>query len=142
MSESNIMFNKLEKFILHKHVSKTAGLHYDLRISIPNSDLLASFAIPKARVPKFPGEKVLCVKTSDHGRYWLNIENMTIPDGEYGAGEITNLQRNVCDIERWYANYITFIVPNDVNNEYFNGRYSLIRFKGSDRENLWILVKR
>lgn len=134
----------LEKFILHKHDAKTAGLHWDFRVSIPNRDLLASFAIPKARIPQKPGDKVLLVRTSDHGRYWLNIENMTIPDGEYGAGEITTLQKGVCEIEGWSNNHITFVIHGDKNIEYFNGRYALIKFKGSkthDRENLWVLVK-
>lgn len=136
------MFNKLERYILQQHNSKTAGLHYELHISFPNHDLLASFAIPKAKIPKIPGDKVLCVKTSDHGRIWLNIENMTIPDGEYGAGEISTISKGVCDIYGWSSNHITLIVPDDVNNEYFNGRYDLIKFKGDRFENLWILVKR
>ena len=132
-----------EKYVLHKHSANTAGLHWDLRISIPNRDLLASFAIPKAKIPKIPGEKVLCVKTSDHGRYWLNIENMTIPDGEYGAGEISTISKGVCEIEGWSSSHITFYIHSDVK-ESFHGRYALIKFAGKkthDRENLWVLVK-
>lgn len=137
------MSYSVEKYVLHKHDAKTSGLHYDLRVSIPNRDLLASFALPKAKIPQKPGEKVLAVRTNDHGRYWLNIENMTIPKGEYGEGEITTLQRGVCEIEGWSNNHITFRIKGDTK-DLLNGRYALIKFRGTksgDRNNLWILLK-
>ncbi len=134
----------IEKFILHQHDAKTAGLHYDLRISIPNRDSLASFAIPKHKIPQKPGEKVLAVKGNDHGRVWLNIEDMTIPEGEYGAGVISTIQKGIVEIEGWSPNHITMRINGHSTKEGLNGRYALIRFSGSksgDRNNLWILVK-
>ena len=134
----------LESFVLHKHLAKAAGPHLDFRVSIPNKDLLESFALPKGVVPKNPGEKVLAVQGSPHGRYWLHVENMDIPDGSYGAGKITTVQRGKVEIEGWSKLHITFIIRDTQTQEGFNGRYALIKFKGGkthDRDNLWVLVK-
>lgn len=133
-----------ERFILHEHNAKTAGLHYDLRIKIPNRELLASFALPKAKIPQNPGEKVLAVRTNDHGLYFLNVDHMIIPPGDYGEGEIKSVQKGICEIEGWGKEHITFIIKGEKNTPYFNGRFALIKFKGkknSDRDNLWVLVK-
>lgn len=133
----------LEQFIIHQHDAKQAGLHFDLRISIPNRDLLASFALPKMRIPQSPGDKVLAVRTNDHGRYWINVDKMDIPDGEYGAGKITTFDKGRIEIEGWSKDHITFQIRSSVKDS-FNGRYALIKFKGGkthDRDNLWVLVK-
>jgi hypothetical protein len=134
----------IERFILHEHNAKQAGLHLDFRISQPGRDLLASYALPKAIIPKNPGDKVLAVRGNDHGRYFLNIEKMEIPDGDYGAGFMKKVQGGTVEVEGWSNNHITFIIHGDKNTEYFNGRYALIKFAGKkthDRENLWVLVK-
>ena len=132
-----------EKFVLHEHDAKTANLHYDLRISIPNRDTLASFALPKAQLPEKPGDKLLAVRTHDHGRMWLNIDHMVIPKGDYGEGVVKKIQSGVCEIEGWSNNYITFVIKGD-DKDLLNGRYALIKFRGSksgDRDNLWIFLK-
>lgn len=134
----------IERFILHEHNAKIAKLHYDFRVSIPGRDLLASFAIPKCVIPKNPGDKVLAVRGNDHGRYFLNIDHMVIPPGDYGEGIMKKIQGGIVEIEGWSNTHITFVIHGDKNTEYFNGRYALIKFKGSkthDRENLWVLVK-
>lgn len=131
-----------EQFVLHKHEAKTAGDHYDFRISIPNRSMLASFAIPKMNIPTKPGDKSLLIRTSDHGRMWLFFKG-EIPEGQYGAGTISIIQSGSVDIEGWSTKHITFVI-NDEKSKYFNGRYALIKFKGSkssDKNNLWILVK-
>lgn len=137
------MSYSIEKFVLHEHDAQTAGLHYDLRITIPNRDTLASFALPKHEVPRKPGDKLLAVRTNDHGRMWLNIDHMIIPKGDYGEGVVKTAQRGVCEIEGWSNNYITFHIKAD-DKDLLNGRYALIKFKGSkngDRDNLWIFLK-
>lgn len=133
-----------ERFVIHEHDANTAGLHYDLRISIPNRDSLASFAIPKHKIPQKEGDKVLAVKTHDHGRIWLSIDNMTIPEGQYGAGSINIFQAGVCQIEGWSYSHITFRVNGSSVKEGLDGRYALIKFRGGksgDRDNLWVLLK-
>lgn len=133
-----------EKFIIHTHLAKKAGPHIDLRIGIPNRDSLASFALPKSKIPQNPGEKVLAVRGADHGRVWANIDNMEIPDGDYGAGTISTMQKGTCQIEGWSHSHITFRVNGSSVKGGLDGRYALIRFRGSksgDRNNLWVLLK-
>lgn len=122
-------------FVLHLHNAYKAGRHCDLRISIPNKKLLASFAIPKAVLPRKPGDKVLGIRTQNHGRYWIDIEHMNIPRGEYGAGTIEKIQGGDCWILGWNENtHITFIVDDPSHEKTgLNGKYVLIKF--SDRYN-------
>jgi len=124
-------------YVIHKHDATHAGLHFDLRMKIPKKRLLASFALPKCKFPKKSGEKVLAVRTPDHGRYWLYYQG-EIPKGEYGAGTIKIVQKGEAEIYGWSKKHITFRIEGDVAN----GKYSLIKFKGKrDKVNTWILVR-
>lgn len=129
---------KMVPFVLHRHEAKRAGLHYDLRIKYPNKKLLASWAIPSAKIPQNNQEKVLAVQTPDHGKYWLYFEG-DIPDGEYGAGSIKIIQKGNVEILGWSSNHITFKASGDP----LNGKYTLIKFspKKSENENTWLLIK-
>lgn len=133
----------IEPFVIHSHNADTAGLHFDLRVQIPNRSSLASFALPKHKIPQNPGEKVLAVRGADHGKMWLYVDNLEIPKGNYGAGTIEIFQTGKCEIEGWSNNHITFRVKGTVKDG-LDGRFALIRFRGSktsDRNNLWILIK-
>lgn len=133
----------LEKFAIYEHDAHTAGKHFDLRITIPHRDTVASFALPKARVPEKPGDKLLAVRTHDHGRAWIAMDHMVIAKGQYGEGVSTVIQRGVCEIQGWSNNYITFVIKGD-KKDLLNGRYALIKFQGNksgDRDNLWIFLK-
>lgn len=131
------------KYVLHHHhKTKKTNAHFDLRIQIPNRSLLASFAIPKMTIPKNKGDKVLLVRTNDHGNYWLYIDKLDIPAGHPGAGRIDMLDHGMFLINGWGPEHITFTAPN--KGKYFKGTYTLIKFKGSksgDRANLWIFMK-
>ena len=127
-------------YVIHEHDADKAGKHFDLRLKIPNKNLLESWALPKAKFPSKPGEKVLAIQGSPHGRYWLYMDNLDIPEGEYGAGHIKIVQKGLCSIEGWNNDkYITF----NIKGQIANGRFSLIKIKDKEnrQENLWILVK-
>lgn len=134
----------LEQYILVEHDAKIAGKHIDLRISIPNRSMLASFAIPKGNIPQVPGTKVLMIRTHNHGRYHLYIDNMDIPDGEYGAGTIKKLEKGNVEVIGWSDKYITLQFRN---SSYFaSGRYLMVKFKGKQKrdkgqQDLWIMMK-
>ena len=96
-------------FVLHLHEAKRAGRHYDLRIQYPNKNKLASWALPKAEVPKTTKDRFLAVQTFDHDIEWLNKQG-EIPQGEYGAGTVKIVQKGQCEIVRWTKDTITFIV--------------------------------
>ena len=127
-------------YILNKHDAKISGLHWDFKIAIPNLYLLALFAIPEARVPESVGEHIQCIRLSNLGKYWLNIENMTIPDGEYGAGKITTISKGICKIEKFKFDSIVFNIQSNIK-ESFNGRYKLKYNKYHKRNDIWILIK-
>jgi len=124
-------------YVIHKHDADRAGSHYDLRIKIPKKRLLASFALPKLKFPKDSTEKVLAIRTNDHGRYWMYYQG-EIPKGEYGAGKISIVQKGQAEIFGWNSKHITFSIEGPIAT----GRFSLIKFKGKrDNANTWILIK-
>jgi len=123
-------------YVIHEHLAKRAGPHYDFRIKIPGKNLLASFALPKSQFPKEYGDKVLAIRTNDHGRYWLFFQG-DIPDGEYGAGSIKIVQKGNAEILGWSSSYITFRISGPT----VSGRFTLIKFKGKDKANTWVLIR-
>lgn len=134
----------MSKYVLHfHHKTKKTNPHFDLRIQIPNKSLLASFAIPKKYIPENPGEKVLVIRTQDHGNYWLYVDDMDIPDDQSGAGKIDMIDRGVFQINGWGDSFITF--SSIKSGKYFNGDYVIIKIKGkktTDGKNLWVLMKK
>jgi len=131
--------NKIVDFVLDLHESTGAAkTHYDLRIKYPFRDVLASWALPKAKIPIRVGEKMLAIKTPDHAMYWLTFQGK-IPQGQYGAGRITIAQRGVVTINLWSKTMIVFVAEGTP----LNGRYSLIRtkFKRGPKQENWILLK-
>ena len=127
------------QYIIHEHNAYRAGLHYDFRVEIPGKRIIASWALPKASVPKNIGEKVLAVRTNDHGHYFLYIDYLEIPKGQLGGGHMKSIQKGRLILEGWSNDYITFQVPTGA---VMQGRYALIRFKKEkEKENLWILTK-
>lgn len=128
---------KFIPFVLHRHEAKKAGLHYDLRLKYPTKKVLASWAIPKATVPMNIGDKLLAVRTPDHPMEWLKFGG-EIPDGSYGAGIVTIVQRGYVELLSWSTYAITFIAYGNP----LNGKYSLIKFKSKERNTeTWLFIK-
>ena len=86
------------KFIIVKHEAKRAGLHYDLRFQMPNSQNWASFAVRKG-VPTSPGQKVLAIRTHDHTAKEALMLG-TIESG-YGAGKLSKWDDGSCIIHKY-----------------------------------------
>lgn len=125
-------------YVIHEHLADRAGKHWDLRIKYPNKNLVASWALPKYSFPKEIGEKKLAVKVHDHGRYFLYIDNLNIPEGEYGAGVIKIIQKGLAKIWGWSENRITF----SISGEIATGTFSLIRFASKEGKiDSWVLIR-
>lgn len=127
---------KYQPYVLHSHNAYRAGLHSDFRIKYPNRNMLMSFALPNQQLPQKVGEKILAVNTPDHHMYWLNTET-EIPEGEYGAGTISIVQKGNAEVSIWTKDKIVFTI----HGYPLNGKYALILTKGRDKNSRWLLVK-
>lgn len=74
------------RFVIQRHKAKQAGEHFDLRLE--NDDgAMSSWAIPKHKLPSGK-ENLLAAKTEDHPISYNKFEG-EIPEGEYGAGNVS-----------------------------------------------------
>jgi DNA ligase D-like protein (predicted ligase)/DNA ligase D-like protein (predicted polymerase)/DNA ligase D-like protein (predicted 3'-phosphoesterase) len=69
-------------FVIHKH--RATRLHYDVRLE--RDGALPSWAVPRG-LPTAKGDRRLAVRTEDHPLEYGSFEG-TIPEGNYGAGEV------------------------------------------------------
>jgi bifunctional non-homologous end joining protein LigD len=128
-----------QRFVVHKHAARR--LHYDLRLELDGA--LKSWAVTKG--PSLvPGEKRLAVHVEDHPIDYGTFEG-TIPEGEYGAGEVIVWDRGtwtpVGDPHRGYAKgHIEF----RLDGEKLTGCWHLVRMGDRDRRKRpdnWLLIK-
>jgi DNA ligase D-like protein (predicted 3'-phosphoesterase) len=116
-------------FVIHDHYAKKAGRHFDLRLE--KEGVLKSWTLPKAKLPG-EGEKILAIQVEDHPYAYKDFEG-TIPEGEYGAGEVKIEDKGTYDIIDWTDNKITF----KLNGEKYTGTYVMIKINDN-----WLLMKK
>lgn len=112
---------KRSEFVVVEHKAKRAGLHYDLRIKKPNSNMWASFALRKG-VPETPGKRHLSQRQDDHTRKDALVKG-EIKKGR-GAGFITHLERAPCDIVLWKDDHHIRV---DLKGKKFKGIYHIVK---------------
>lgn len=116
-------------YVVQRH--DASHLHYDLRLE--RNGVLKSWAVPK-EPPTKKGVKKLAIQTEDHPIQYAYFEG-TIPEGEYGAGEVRIWDKGTYATEKWGENEIVI----HINGEKLSGRYCLIKFK--KQKNAWLLLK-
>ena len=99
VSESTNYIKYLSEFVVMEHDAKKAGHHFDLRFKLPNSNMWASFAIPKG-FPKECSKKYLIIKTKDHTKKEAFLTGK-IEEG-YGAGTLKIFDKGKCTILKWH----------------------------------------
>jgi len=116
------------EFVIMEHNAKKAGLHYDLRFKMPNSNMWDSYAVRKG-VPTEPGKKVLAVKTTLHSRKEALMTGY-IEDG-YGAGKLTKWDGGKCIIIKYSDSHIAI----DFQGSKVKGTYHFIStVKAGDKD--------
>ena len=123
-------------FVIHKHAARR--LHYDLRLELDG--VLLSWAVPKG--PSLsPTEKRLAVRTEDHPLDYAGFEGV-IPQGQYGAGSVV-----VWDHGTWepegdpHAAMTKGHLAFTLHGEKLSGRWHLVRTRGTDKHENWLLFK-
>jgi bifunctional non-homologous end joining protein LigD len=118
------------RFVLHEHFAKHH--HFDLRLE--HDGVLKSWAVPKG-LPEKSGERRLAIAVEDHPIGYIGFEG-TIPEGEYGAGEVRIRDTGTFIPIVWDVERIEVVLQG---TEY-SGQYNLIRFRKSG-ENGWLVLK-
>jgi bifunctional non-homologous end joining protein LigD len=103
-------------FVVQEHHAR--ALHWDFRLE--HDGVLVSWALPKG-VPTGPKQNHLAVQTEDHPIEYGGFEG-TIPNGEYGAGQVTIWDHGTYDLEEWREDEVKFVL----HGQRAHGRYALI----------------
>jgi len=107
----------MPRFVVHEH--HATRLHWDLRLEMDN--VLKSWAVPKGP-PIQQGVKRLAVQVDDHDLGYIDFQG-TIPEGHYGAGEVTIWDDGAYTLEIRESDRIqvTFL------GKRLTGRYNMIK---------------
>ncbi|MDD1659916.1 MAG: ATP-dependent DNA ligase [Methanomicrobiales archaeon] len=120
----------LPSFVVHEHHARTH--HFDLRLE--HGSVLASWAVPKG-VPEKAGAKHLAIRTEDHAMEYRDFEG-TIPEGEYGAGEVTVWDHGTFEPLKWEEDRIEVVL----HGGRLQGRYVLVPFRRAGAGQ-WLVLK-
>ncbi|MEO0142688.1 MAG: DNA polymerase ligase N-terminal domain-containing protein [candidate division WOR-3 bacterium] len=118
-------------FVVQKHYA--THLHWDLRLEMDG--VLKSWAVPK-EPPRQSGIKRLCIQVEDHPLDYADFEG-TIPEGEYGAGEVEIWDKGEYAILENKKSIIKF----RPYGKKLKGIYVLYKFPKAGKS-AWLLFKR
>jgi bifunctional non-homologous end joining protein LigD len=119
-------------FVIHEHHARR--LHFDLRLEM--GGVLKSWAVPKGPSMN-PADKRLAVMVDDHRLDYAGFEG-TIPEGEYGAGEVCIWDSGTYDLTGGSIGEGKLEVL--VKGNKLKGTFVLARLSGKDKE--WLLIKK
>ncbi len=134
------------RFVVQRHAA--THLHFDFRLELDG--VLKSWAVPKG--PSLnPKDKRLAVMVEDHPVSYIDYEGR-IPEGNYGAGEITVWDSGLftpIDHNREPLNEIQALAALKagelrflLNGNKLKGEFALVHFKSDNQKgNSWLLVK-
>lgn len=118
------------RFVLHEHFA--SHHHFDFRLE--RDGVLKSWAVPKG-LPEKPGERRLAIAVEDHPSGYIGFTG-TIPEGQYGAGEVTIRDSGTYESLFWSSERIEILLHGNG----VSGKFVLIRFKKSG-ENDWLILR-
>lgn len=109
-------------FVIQEH--HATSLHWDFRLE--HRGVLVSWALPKG-LPTSATSNHLAVHTEDHPLDYRSFEG-EIPEGEYGAGQVSIWDHGNYDLEKWRDDEV--IVTLD--GEHSTGRFALFATGGKN----------
>ena len=118
-------------YVIQEHHAKR--LHWDLRFEFGN--VLKSWALPKSP-PITLGEKRLAVAVDDHPLEYALFEG-TIPEGNYGAGQVKTWDIGTYDIKEKESKKIIF----NIHGKKLKGNYCLLHFRPTEKNWLFFKIK-
>jgi bifunctional non-homologous end joining protein LigD len=123
-------------FVVQKHWA--SRLHYDFRLELDG--VLKSWAVPKG--PSYdPQVKRMAIEVEDHPLAYGGFEG-TIPEGEYGAGEVIVWDRGSWHpIDDPHAGYAQGHLSFELRGHKLQGKWALVRMKPKGRQTAWLLIK-
>lgn len=124
-------------FVIQQHAARS--MHYDFRLEIDG--VLTSWAVPKGPSTN-PHDKRLAVLTEDHPLEYADFEG-TIPEGEYGAGQVIVWDRGTYDNQKEPKTMADCFDDGTLeiflHGEKLQGSYALVHMKGRGKN--WLLIK-
>ena len=124
-------------FMIHQHHARR--LHYDLRLEMMNGDtpVLVSWAVPK-NLPIKKGKPNLAVHVEDHPFEYGEFSG-TIPEGNYGAGEVRIFDHGTYEVLEQEPGKLTF----RLNGERLQGVWHLFRTRQKEEgKDDWLVLLR
>jgi bifunctional non-homologous end joining protein LigD len=119
------------RFVIQEHNARTH--HFDFRLE--RDGVFKSWAVPKG-LPDAVGLKRLAIQVEDHALEFGDFEG-TIPEGEYGAGEIRVWDSGTYELLEWAEDRIKVMLQG----VRAAGVFEILKFRhGKERE--WLILRR
>lgn len=117
-------------FVIHEH--HATHLHWDLRLEMDG--VLKSWAVPKSP-PESKGTKRLAIQVEDHPLEYANFHG-TIPEGNYGAGEVKIWDKGNYELLKKYPDKIIL----EFHGKKLKGKYCLVKTTFRNKKS-WLFFK-
>lgn len=124
-----------DRFVIQQH--HATALHHDVRLEMVNEDdtpVLVSWAVPKG-LPRRRGERHLAIHTEDHPMAYATFSG-TIPEGEYGGGEVRIFDHGTYEMVGRSDDRITF----RLDGERLAGVWHLVHTGEKDGKDQWLAL--
>lgn len=123
-----------ESYVIQQH--HATALHHDLRLEMSNGNVpvLVSWAVPKG-LPRRRGDRHLAIRTEDHPMGYATFSG-SIPEGEYGGGEVRIFDRGIYEMVGRSDDRITF----RLDGERLAGTWHLVHTGTDDGKEQWLAL--
>ncbi|MFZ0013084.1 MAG: non-homologous end-joining DNA ligase [Acidimicrobiia bacterium] len=123
-----------EVFVIQQH--HATALHHDVRLEMQSGEtpVLVSWAVPKG-LPRRRGDRHLAIRTEDHPMGYATFSG-TIPEGEYGGGEVRIFDHGTYEMVERSDDRLTFRLHGDR----LAGKWHLIHTGPRDGKDQWLAL--